>query len=290
MNVAFVGLGNMGRPMAANLAAKGASVFGFDAAGITANGVERATSVGHAVRDADIVVTMLPNGEILKSVYLELLASLPGRATLIDCSTVDLESARAAHRLAADWGHLSLDAPVSGGVGGAEAGTLTFMVGGAATALEAGRPALEAMGRNIVHCGPAGAGQAAKICNNMILGISMIAVCEAFNLADKLGLERAKLFEVVSNSSGACWSMNTYCPVPGVGPTTPADNNYLPGFSSGLMLKDLALSQFAASQVEVATPLGRMAMELYSAFIKNGGGARDFSAILQHLNSLHREA
>ena len=203
---------------------------------------------------------------------------------MIDCSTIDVDSARAVHELAGEAGLLSLDAPVSGGTGGAEAGTLTFMVGGSQEAFERGRPLFEIMGRKVVHCGGPGDGQAAKICNNMILGISMIGVCEAFHLADRLGLDRQAMFDVASTSSGSCWSINTYCPAPGIGPTSPADNGYKPGFAADLMLKDLDLSQTAAEAAGASTELGRHARDIYRAFVETGGGkGRDFSAILEKL-------
>ncbi len=231
---------------------------------------------------------MLPSGAILRKVYDEVIPAAKAGALLIDCSTVDVASARAAHGTAARAGLNSVDAPVSGGVGGASAATLTFMAGGAEDAFEAARPALSAMGKNLVHCGDAGAGQAAKICNNMVLGISMIGVCEAFSLADKLGLDRQAMFDVVSTSSGQCWSINTYCPAPGVGPKSPSDNNYAPGFAAPLMLKDLNLSQEAATGVGAETPLGRRAAELYARFVSEGGADKDFSGVLPWLAAMTR--
>lgn len=289
MKVGIIGLGRMGGPMAANLAKAGFSVRGFDVSGASVDGVAQVDSALAAVEDSGAVVTMLPNGTILRDVFDQIVSAIPKAAVLIDCSTVDVGSARYAHDLAGKSGLLSLDAPVSGGTGGAAAGTLTFMVGGSEQAFAAAHPVLTAMGKRIIHCGDAGSGQVAKICNNMVLGISMIAVCEAFSLGDQCGLSREKLFEVVSTSSGACWSMNTYCPAPGVGPVSPADDGYKPGFASSLMLKDLLLSQEAADSVDAATPLGALATRLYREFVKSGGSDLDFSAILPHLASTERE-
>ncbi len=290
MKIGFIGLGNMGAPMAKNLVAAGHDVIGFDVAGVTVDGVEPAGRAVDAVKSAEAVVTMLPNGAILRSVYEEIVPAAVEGAVLIDCSTVDVESARAAHKLAADTKKLSVDAPVSGGIGGAAAGTLTFMAGGQDDAFLMAKPLFDVMGQKTVHCGKAGAGQAAKICNNMILGISMIGVCESFALADKLELDRQKLFDVVSTSSGSCWSVNTYCPAPGVGPASPADNDYKPGFAAELMLKDLLLSQQAAENVDAATPMGALASALYQAFVDGGGRGKDFSAMLPHLmNAGHKQ-
>ncbi|MGR3783303.1 MAG: 3-hydroxyisobutyrate dehydrogenase, partial [Albimonas sp.] len=271
MKIGFIGLGNMGAPMAANLARAGHEVTGFDVAGTTAEGVATAASAVEAVQGKDAVLTMLPNGDILRTVAAEIIPAMRKGAVFIDCSTVDVDSARAAHDLAAEAGLLSVDAPVSGGIGGAAGGTLTFMAGGSEASFEAAKPLFDIMGQKAVHCGEGGAGQAAKICNNMILGISMIGVCEAFNLADKLGLSRQSVFDVVSTSSGYCWSMNAYCPAPGVGPQSPADNDYKPGFAAELMLKDLRLSQQAADSVGAPTPMGARAMELYEAFVGEDG-------------------
>ncbi|MFN7008628.1 MAG: 3-hydroxyisobutyrate dehydrogenase [Allorhizobium sp.] len=287
-NIAFIGLGNMGGPMAANLVKAGHAVRGFDLSAeilrnAEASGVTPATSVEEAVNGADAVVTMLPKGAHVLSVWSALAALAKAGTLLIDCSTIDVESARKAHQLA-DGAHcLSLDAPVSGGTGGAAAGTLTFMAGGSDAAFAAARPLLEAMGKKIVHCGGNGAGQAAKICNNMILGISMIGVCEAFALGEKLGLSHQALFDVASTSSGQCWSISTYCPVPGPVPTSPANNDYRPGFAAALMLKDLKLAQEAALAAGAATPLGAEAAQLFDLFDKQGHGGRDFSAIIEML-------
>ncbi len=284
MQIGFIGLGNMGGPMAANLAGAGHDVSGFDMAAVEIDGVAMVGSASEAAAAADVVITMLPNGDILRRVAAEVIPVMAAGATFLDCSTVDVESARLVAGLAQDAGLMSLDAPVSGGVGGAAAGTLTFMVGGSEAAYETARPLFEVMGQKSVFCGDPGAGQAAKICNNMILGVTMVATCEAFALADKLGLSRQAVFDVVSTSSGASWSMNTYCPAPGVGPTSPADSGYVPGFAAELMLKDLRLSQQAAVAADADTPMGRLAEDLYTAFVEQEEGrGRDFSAMLPRL-------
>lgn len=281
--IGFIGLGNMGGPMAANLVSAGYEVTGFDLADFDIKGVKKAADAASAVSGQDAVITMLPAGQHVLSVYKDVLDKA-GKGTLfIDCSTIDVESAREAHRLASEAGQRSVDAPVSGGVGGAEAGTLTFMAGGSDEAFAAAKPLFDVMGQKAVHCGDAGAGQAAKICNNMVLGISMIGVCEAIGLADALGLNRQALFDVVSTSSGSCWSVNTYCPMPGIGPKSPADNNYAPGFAAPLMLKDLTLAMTAARAVNAETPLGQHAKDLYQAFVDGDGKDLDFSAILKHV-------
>ena len=290
-NIAFIGLGNMGGPMAANLVKAGHKVAGFDLVEASceaakAAGASIAATAVDAVKGADVVVTMLPAGKHVLSVWTEILPSVAKGALLIDCSTIDVESAVAAHGLAAKAGVASVDAPVSGGVGGAQGATLTFMCGGDDKAFAAAKPILEKMGKKIVHCGKAGAGQAAKICNNMILGISMIGVCEAFTLAEKLGLSHQALFDVSSTSSGQCWSLTTYCPVPGPVPTSPANNDYKPGFAAALMLKDLKLSQAASKAAGAATPLGAHAEEIYAAFEKAGHGGVDFSGIIHHLREI----
>ncbi|PKA42082.1 3-hydroxyisobutyrate dehydrogenase (plasmid) [Rhizobium sullae] len=288
--IAFIGLGNMGGPMAANLVKAGHEVTGFDLAApvlkaAEETGVKPAGHISQAVANAEIVVTMLPQGKHVLTAWPDILASIPAGTLVIDCSTIDVESARKAHAMAKTAGCLSLDAPVSGGTGGAAAGTLTFMAGGSKESFAKAKPILEAMGKKIVHCGEAGAGQAAKICNNMILGISMIGVCEAFVLAEKLGLSHQALFDVASTSSGQCWSINTYCPVPGPVPTSPANNGYKPGFAAALMLKDLRLSQEAALSSGASTPLGAEAAQLYALFEKQGNGGRDFSAIIEMFRS-----
>ncbi len=291
--IAFIGLGNMGGPMAANLVKAGHAVHGFDLseaakAAAAARGVSLAVSAAEAVKAADVVITMLPSGpHVLGAVTGSdglFAAARPG-TLFIDSSTIDVESARAFHAGGEAAGMASLDAPVSGGVGGAEAGTLTFMAGGSEAAFAAAQPYLERMGKRIVHCGGAGAGQAAKICNNMILGISMIAVSEAFVLGEKLGLSHQALFDVASTSSGQCWSLTTYCPVPGPVPTSPANREYQPGFAAALMLKDLKLSQQAADQAGAATRLGAEAAALYSAFEAEGNAGRDFSGIIEWIRA-----
>jgi 3-hydroxyisobutyrate dehydrogenase len=284
--IAFIGLGNMGGPMAANLVKAGHEVTGFDLASTVLkaaeeSGVKPASHASQAVKGAEIILTMLPQGKHVLTAWADILQSAEKGSLVIDCSTIDVESSRKAHELARGAGCLSLDAPVSGGTGGATAGTLTFMAGGSDESFVKAKPILEAMGKKIVHCGEAGAGQAAKICNNMILGISMIGVCEAFVLAEKLGLEHQALFDVASTSSGQCWSINSYCPVPGPVPASPANNGYKPGFAAALMLKDLRLSQEAALASGAATPLGAEAAQLYALFEKLGNGGKDFSAIIE---------
>jgi 3-hydroxyisobutyrate dehydrogenase len=287
-NIAFIGLGNMGGPMAANLVKAGHAVAGFDLIAASrdaskADGVAIASTAVDAVKEASVIVTMLPAGKHVLSVWHEILPHVAKGSLIIDSSTIDVESAVQAHALAAKHGIASIDAPVSGGTGGAKAATLTFMAGGAATAFAAAKPVLEQMGKKIVHCGGAGAGQAAKICNNMILGISMIGVCEAFTLAEKLGLSHQALFDVASTSSGQCWSLTSYCPVPGPVPTSPANNGYKPGFAAALMLKDLRLSQEASKAAGASTPLGAHAEEIYAAFEEAGHGGVDFSGIINLL-------
>lgn len=281
MKIGFIGLGNMGAPMAANLANAGHEVVGFDTVAPPPVGVTRVGSAAEAATGAEVVITMLPNGDILRAVAAEIHPAMSEGAVHCDCSTVDVASARAVAEDAASRGIGALDAPVSGGVGGASAGTLTFMVGGSAMAFANVDPLFQIMGQKAVHCGDAGTGQAAKICNNMILGVTMIATCEAFALADKLGLDRQAMFDVVSTSSGYSWTMNAYCPAPGIGPQSPADNDYQPGFASDLMLKDLRLSQQAAEGVDADTPMGAAATALYEQFVEREDGAgTDFSAML----------
>ncbi|WP_338113514.1 3-hydroxyisobutyrate dehydrogenase [Pacificoceanicola onchidii] len=281
MKIGFIGLGNMGGPMAANLLKEGHSVTGFDVAGVTVDGAATASSAAEAAAGADVVITMLPNGAILRAVADEVIPAMSAGAVLLDCSTVDVDSARAVADQAAAKGLGALDAPVSGGIGGASGGTLTFMVGGSDEAFAKAKPLFDIMGQKAVHCGPSGNGQAAKICNNMILGITMIGTCEAFALADKLGLDRQAMFDVVSTSSGYSWTMNAYCPAPGVGPQSPADNDYKPGFAADLMLKDLRLSQQAAASADADTPMGEAATKLYEQFVEHEDGAgMDFSAML----------
>jgi 3-hydroxyisobutyrate dehydrogenase len=284
----------MGGPMAANLVKAGHKVVAFDLAETSraqakSDGADIADSATAAVKGAEIVVTMLPAGKHVLAVWNEVVPVMAEGALIIDSSTIDVESARAAHALAAKHGIASVDAPVSGGTGGAKAATLTFMCGGEEGAFATAKPVLEKMGKKIVHCGGAGAGQAAKICNNMILGISMIAVGEAFALGEKLGLSHQALFDVASTSSGQCWSLTSYCPVPGPVPASPANNGYKPGFATALMLKDLTLSQDAAKAAGAATPLGRHAQEIYKSFDTAGNGGVDFSGIFEHVRKLAGE-
>jgi 3-hydroxyisobutyrate dehydrogenase len=289
--IAFVGVGNMGGPMARNLLKAGCTVRAFDVAanllqGVADAGAAKAASAKDAVSDAEIVITMLPAGQHVRSVYLDndgILASAKPGALMIDSSTIDIDTARAVHGAAEQQGFAFLDAPVSGGVGGAEAGTLTFMCGGAESTFERAKPILEKMGKRVVLAGGAGAGQAAKICNNMLLAISMVGTCEAFVLAEKLGLDSQKLFDIASTSSGQCWSLTTYCPVPGPVPTAPSNRDYAGGFATALMLKDLKLAQSAAQSAGAATPLGAEAAQLYSLFAAKGHGGVDFSGIIRML-------
>ena len=289
--IAFIGLGNMGGPMAANLVKAGHKVVAFDLVAASrdqakADGAAIAESSVSAVKGAEIVITMLPAGKHVLSVWNEVVPAMGKGALIIDCSTIDVESSKEAHRLAAKHGVASVDAPVSGGTGGAKGATLTFMCGGEEKAFAAAKPVLEKMGKKIVHCGGAGAGQGVKICNNMVLAVSMIAVSEAFVLAEKLGLSHQAVFDVVSTSSGQCWALTSYCPVPGPVPTSPANNDYKPGFASALMVKDLTLAQDAATASGAATPLGRHAQEIYKAFDAAGHGGVDFSGIIQHVRGL----
>jgi len=289
--IGFIGLGNMGLPMARNLIKAGHAVAGFDvspqAAGQLADsGGGRAGSAADAGRDAEIVITMLPAGEQVRAVYLgEVLAAVAPGTLLIDCSTIDVATARAVAQAARGKGLAMIDAPVSGGVAGAQAATLTFMVGGPDDAFARARPVLEAMGKTIVHAGGAGNGQAAKICNNMILGASMIVVSEAFLLAEKLGLDAQKLFDISPKSSGQCWSMTSYCPVPGPVPASPANRGYEAGFTAAMMLKDLKLAQEAARAARAATPIGAGAAEVYERFVASGNGSVDFSGIIRALRA-----
>lgn len=286
-HIAFIGLGNMGGPMARNLLKAGHTVVGFDLAAAARDDLADAggrisSSAGDAVVDADVVITMLPAGQHVRKVYMDetgVLTCARSGTLFIDCSTIDVDSARAVSKAASEQGFDIVDAPVSGGTGGAAAGTLTFMVGGSETAFQRAEPILRSMGKTIVHTGGPGTGQAAKICNNMVLGISMIAVAEAFALADKLGLDHQKLFDVSSTSSGQCWSLTSYCPVPGPVPSSPANRDYQPGFAANLMLKDLKLAQQAAAAAGAATPLGGQAAALYQLMAGQGHGELDFSAI-----------
>jgi 3-hydroxyisobutyrate dehydrogenase len=285
----FIGLGNMGAPMAANLVKAGHRVAGFDLVpgaieALSTKGGQAVLSVAEAAGANDIVITMLPAGPQVRAVYLEhggVLASARRGALLIDCSTIDVETARAVAAAAKRAGFDMLDAPVSGGTAGAEAASLTFMVGGEAEVFARAQPLLAAMGRTIVHAGPAGNGQAAKICNNMMLGVSMIAVCEAFALAERLGLDAQTLFDISSKSSGQCWALTSYCPVPGPVPASPANRGYAPGFTAAMMLKDLRLAQQAAGATATATPLGAAAANLYQLSVDAGADSLDFSSIFR---------
>lgn len=275
--------------MALNLMAAGHEVNGFDTAPVEAEGLHILSTASEAAKGADVVITMLPNGAILRSVAETVLPAMSAGAVFLDCSTVDVDSARAVAAMAEEANVIPLDAPVSGGIGGASAGTLTFMVGGSEAGFEKAKPLFDIMGQKAVHCGPSGNGQAAKICNNMILGATMIVTCEAFALADKLGLDRQSMFDVVSTSSGYSWTMNAYCPAPGIGPTSPSDNGYKPGFAAELMLKDLRLSQQAAEMVDADTPMGQMAQNLYAQFVEvEDGEGKDFSAMLPRFERRRR--
>ena len=288
--IAFIGLGNMGGPMAANLAKAQHHVVAFDLSDAAVaiaveKGAHKASSAAQAVKGAEIVVTMLPAGKHVREVYeKDVLPNVAKGTLLIDCSTIDVESARHVAALAEKAGLDMVDAPVSGGVGGATAGTLTFMVGGSEASFAKAKPVLEKMGKNIVLAGTSGGGQAAKICNNMILGISMIAVSEAFMLAKRLGLDAQKLFDVASTASGQCWSLTNYCPVPGPVPASPANRDYQAGFTAAMMLKDLMLAQQAANAAGASTPLGAEAAQLFSLFVNSGNGAKDFSGIIKMLD------
>ncbi|WP_297367637.1 3-hydroxyisobutyrate dehydrogenase [Acidocella sp.] len=289
--IAFIGLGNMGLPMAANLLKAGHDVTGFDLAPnakmlAETAGLKFAVSAARAVAGASIVITMLPMGKHVLSVWGEIVAELAAGTLIIDSSTIDVESARKAHELGARHDLLTLDAPVSGGTMGAQGATLTFMAGGAEAAFLRAQPVLAQMGKRAVHCGGPGAGQAAKICNNMILGISMAGVAEAFVLGEKLGLSHQALFDVASTSSGQCWALTTNCPVPGPVPASPANREYRPGFATALMLKDLKLSQEAALAAGAASPMGAQAAALYALFEKQGHGGDDFSAIINFFRGI----
>ena len=289
--VGFIGLGNMGMPMAQNLLKAAYEVTGFDlnvdaTERLAASGGSTANSIADACKTAEVVITMLPAGEQVREVYLGaggVLATVGPETLLIDCSTIDVATAREVAQAAREKALAMVDAPVSGGVAGAEGASLTFMVGGDDAAFERARPVLEAMGKTIVHAGGPGNGQAAKICNNMILGASMIVVSEAFLLAEKLGLDAQKLFDISSKSSGQCWSMTSYCPVPGLVPTSPANRDYKAGFTAAMMLKDLKLAQAAARATRATTPLGAGAAAVYERFIDSGDSSVDFSGIIRYL-------
>ncbi len=288
--IAFIGLGNMGSGMAANLVKAGHAVHAFDLsetalATARENGCASFSTVSEAVAGVYAVVSMLPNGAIVESVYAnQVIGHAPSAAILIDCSTIDVATARKVAGAAVDAGYAMVDAPVSGGIAAANSGTLTFMVGGTAEAFARAEPILSAMAKAVIHAGAAGAGQAAKICNNMLLGASMIATCEAFVLAEKLGLDLQTFYDISSKASGQCWSMTSYCPVPGVGPQSPADNAYQGGFATALMLKDLKLAMEAARSVGADVPMGSRAAELYQEFADSGSGGLDFSAIIRRMD------
>jgi 3-hydroxyisobutyrate dehydrogenase len=288
--IAFLGLGNMGGPMAANLVTAGHTVRGFDpvpAAKATAegNGVTVFHTGAEAVGGADVIITMLPNGELVRSCYAEVLPAATDGALFIDSSTISVEDARSVNAQAAERGFAQLDAPVSGGVKGAVAGTLAFMVGGEAEAVDRGRKVLEPMAGKIIHCGDCGAGQAAKVCNNMVLAVQQIAVGEAFVLAEKLGLSAQSLFDVITGATGNCWAVHTNCPVPGPVPTSPANNDFKPGFATALMNKDLGLAMAAVNSTGTTAPLGTHAAEIYSEFVAGAASnaGKDFSAVIELL-------
>ena len=280
-SIGFIGLGNMGAPMAANLVKAGFDVTGFDLSDVSVDGVAKAASAEDCVAGRDAVITMLPAGKHVVSVYESIAERVKKGAVMIDCSTIDVASAQRAHEIAAEAGALSVDAPVSGGIMGATNGTLAFMAGGSDAALDAAEPILQPMAGRIVRCGGATAGQAAKACNNMILAVTMIGTVEAFEMGRRLGLSDQALFDVVSNASGQSWSVSTYCPVPGPVPTSPANNGYKPGFAASLMLKDLGLAQEAAEMTGTFTPLGAHARDLYAAFCEAGHEGLDFSGIIK---------
>lgn len=293
--ITFIGLGNMGLPMAKNLVAAGHDVTGFDLSDVAKTALTEAggnaatattNTIAEAVAEAEIVVSMLPAGKHVSAVYTAadgVIANAPSGALLIDSSTIDVDTARAVSAAAEAAGFPMVDAPVSGGVGGAAAGTLTFMVGGAAQAFAAAKPVLDIMGQNIFHAGGSGNGQVAKICNNMLLGISMIGTAEAFKLGEKLGLDAQTLFDISSTASGQCWSMTSYCPAPGPVPTSPANNDYAAGFTAAMMLKDLLLAQEASASADAATPMGQRATELYTQMAEAGHAELDFSGIIREL-------
>lgn len=293
VEIGFIGVGNMGAPMVRNLMKAGHAVTAFDVAPAARDaarqaGAVPAGSVAAAVRGRAVVITMLPAGADVAAVYQGeggVLSAAAAGALLIDCSTIDVATARRVAAAAAEGGRSLLDAPVSGGVAGAAAGTLTFMVGGEKAAVARAEPVLGAMGKAVVHAGPSGAGQAAKVCNNLILAVSMIGVCEAFGLADRLGLERRTLFDIVSRATGQCWALTSYCPVPGPVPEAPSNRDYAPGFTAAMMLKDLRLAQEAAASAGAASPLGAEAAALYALFCNAGHGADDFSGIMKMIGA-----
>ena len=289
MKIGFIGLGNMGSPMAANLAKAGYEVFGFDIEEKSISNVAIVNNIQNAIIDMDLVITMLSDGNIVKEVSKKIISNFTKGKTFIDCSTIDVETVIYIGENCNKFSINFIDAPVSGGISRAIEGGLTFMIGGTQEAVSIAKPLFEVMGNKTVHCGKIGSGQVAKICNNMILGSTMIATCETIAMADKLGLDREKLFDVVSTSSGFSWSMNNYCPAPGIGPKSPADNNYNPGFASELMLKDLTLAQQAANSVNADTPMGKLALKLYNKFVNNEDGKGiDFSGMLPRFEKRSR--
>ena len=289
MKIGFIGLGNMGSPMAANLAKAGYEVFGFDIEEKSISNLTIVNNIKNAIIDMNLVITMLSDGNIVQEVSKEIISNFTKIKTYIDCSTIDVETAVNVGKSCKKVGINFIDAPVSGGISGAIEGGLTFMIGGTQEAVSIAKPLFKVMGNKTVYCGKIGSGQVAKICNNMILGSTMIATCETIAMADKLGLDRDKLFDVVSTSSGFSWSMNNYCPAPGIGPKSPADNNYNPGFASELMLKDLTLAQQAAKSVDADTPMGELALKVYNEFVNNEGGKGiDFSGLLPRFEKRSR--
>ena len=283
--IGFIGLGNMGSKMVKNLLQANYEVVGYDINEefidkLIPNGIHKASSLNGIIDDVDVIITMLPNGEIVKKVFENIISKLKPDTLLTDCSTIDVQTAKDLHKMCSDKNLLSLDAPVSGGVGGAENGTLTFIVGGNEKAYNLMLPLFEVMGKKSVLCGPASSGQAAKACNNMLLATTMIGVGEAFNLGENLGLDLKKLFDVLSTSTGNCWAINTYCPIEGVGPNSPADNNFQPGFSANLMLKDLTIALKAIKDTNTSAPFGTKSQENFKRMINDNKGELDFSAIV----------
>ena len=283
--IGFVGLGNMGLKMVINLLQANYEVVGYDINEefidkLIPNGIHKASSLNDITDDVDVIITMLPNGEVVKKVFETIIGNLKPDTLLTDCSTIDVQTAKDLHKMCSDKNLLSLDAPVSGGVGGAENGTLTFIVGGNEKAYNLMLPLFEVMGKKSVLCGPASSGQAAKACNNMLLATTMIGVGEAFNLGENLGLDLQKLFDVLSTSTGNCWAINTYCPIEGVGPNSPADNNFQPGFSGNLMLKDLTIALKAIKDTNTLAPFGTKSQENFKRMVDDKKGELDFSAIV----------
>ena len=283
--IGFIGLGNMGSKMVKNLLQANYEVVGYDineelVDELIPNGIHKASSLNEIIDDVDVIITMLPNGEIVKKVFENIISKLKPDTLLTDCSTIDVQTAKDLHKMRSEKSLLSLDAPVSGGVGGAENGTLTFIVGGNEKAYNLMLPLFEVMGKKSVLCGPASSGQAAKACNNMLLATTMIGVGEAFNLGENLGLDLKKLYDVLSTSTGNCWAINTYCPIEGVGPNSPADNNFQPGFSGNLMLKDLTIALKAIKDTNTSAPFGTKSQENFKRMINDNKGELDFSAIV----------